>query len=95
MALNGRVGQVIGPFDTVDLLSKDGAIIKYLSAFGDNGPQYIEKLGIVATPGTIVKINGKEIKIITGIYELDNVVSVRSIIFPQGASADAAVDFVY
>ena len=57
MALNGRVGQVIGPFDTNDLLALDGAIIKYLSESGETGPQAIEKLGIVATPGTIVKRN--------------------------------------
>jgi hypothetical protein len=29
MALNGRVGQVLGPFDSTDLLSEKGAISEF------------------------------------------------------------------
>ena len=44
----------------------------------------------------MVKINGLNIKIgSTGMYELDEVVNVTSLIFPNGADENAIVDFVY
>jgi hypothetical protein len=53
-------------------------------------------LGIQTAPGTIIKVNGVEIKIgKTGIYELDEVVNVKSLSFPYGADSDTIVDFVY
>jgi hypothetical protein len=90
---NGRVGQVLGPFDATDLLSDEGAISIFTP---ETTAPILSKLGIQATEGTIVKINNAEIKIgKTGIYELDGVVSVKQLVFPNGADADTIVDFVY
>ena len=93
MVLNGRVGQVCGPFDTTDLLSAEGAISQFTP---ESTRPVLTKLGIQATTGTIVEVNGVRIKIgKTGIYELDEVVAVKSIVFPQGADDTTLVDFVY
>lgn len=93
MYLNGRVGQVLGPFDTSDLLAPGGAI--FLLTPEIERP-ILEKLGVQASPGTLIQINGVPIRMgKTGIYELDNIVLVKSLIFPQGADGDTIVDFVY
>lgn len=93
MALNGRIGQVLGPFGSTDLLKDGGAISDFTP---EKTHPILEKLGIQATPGTIVEINGTKIKIgATGTYELDYVVAVRSIVFPNGADENTAIDFVY
>lgn len=93
MYLNGRVGQVLGPFDSTDLLDENGAISMFTPEITR---PFLIKLGIQAAPGTIIKINGVEIKIgKTGIYELDNVVNVKSLSFPNGADETTIVDFVY
>lgn len=92
--LNGRLGQVSGPFTAnVDLLDDYQAI-------GSFTPELTRpillKLGIQAEEGTVVQINGANIKIgKTGIYELDNVVAIRSLIFPNGADDQTIIDFVY
>lgn len=91
--MQGRIGQVLGPFDSSDLLAPGGAISKY--TIEETDPLII-KLGIQAIEGTVVKINGREIKIgKTGIYELDEIVTVRSLSFPYGADEHTMVDFVY
>lgn len=93
MVLNGRVGQVLGPFDSSDLLAKEGKISKFTP---ETSHPILSKLGIQTAPGTIVKVNGVEIKIgKTGIYELDEVVNVKSLSFLYGADSDTIVDFVY
>lgn len=92
--LNGRVGQVVGPFAAnVDLLEDNAPI-------GACTPEYskpiLYKLGIQADEGTIVEINGMPVKIgKTGIYELDNVVDVKTLSFPNGADDNVIIDFVY
>lgn len=91
--LVGRVGQVLGPFGTEDLVAKTGAIGKMTP---ESSKPVLNKLGIQTAVGTIVKINNRDIKIgKTGIYELDGVVSVTSLSFPNGADADTIIDFVY
>ena len=91
--MQGRIGQVLGPFDSSDLLAPGGVISKY--TIEETDPLII-KLGIQAIEGTVVKINGREIKIgKTGIYELDEIVTVRSLSFPYGADEHTMVDFVY
>lgn len=94
MRLNGRLGQVIGPFDSgVDLLADGGAISELTPEITK---PVLSKLGIQAAKGTIVNINGISIKIgKTGIYELDEVVNIKSLIFPNGADGNTIVDFVY
>lgn len=94
MTLNGRIGQVLGPFDAgADLLADDGAIGQFTP---ESTKPIIEKLGIQTEVGTMVEINGVQIKIgKTGIYELDNRVAIKTLVFPDGASADTIVDFVY
>lgn len=94
MTLNGRVGQVLGPFDAgVDLLADGGAISDFTP---ETTLPILYKLGVQTTAGTIVRINGVDIKVgKTGIYELDEVVNVKSLIFPNGADKDTIVDFVY
>ena len=43
-----------------------------------------------------MNINGIPIKIgKTGIYELDEIVNIKSLIFPNGADENTIVDFVY
>ena len=92
--LNGRVGQVVGPFDAgVDLLEDSAPIGAFTPE--DTRP-ILRKLGIQATEGTKVKIDQAVIQIgRTGIYELDYVVDVRKLIFPDGADASTIIDFVY
>ena len=93
MYLNGRIGQVLGPFDSTDLLDENGAISMFTPEITR---PFLIKLGIQAAPGTIIKVNGVEIKIgKTGIYELDNVVNIKSLSFPNGADETTIVDFVY
>lgn len=93
MILNGRVGQVLGPFDTSDLLEENGAISRITP---ETSKPILEKLGVQAEKGTMLRINGMDIKIgATGIYELDYVVAVTSLIFPNGADENTIVDFVY
>lgn len=94
MTLNGRIGQVLGPFDAgIDLLADDGAIGQFTP---ESTKPVIEKLGIQTDVGTMVEINGVQIKIgKTGIYELDNRVAIKTLVFPDGAGSDTIVDFVY
>ena len=94
MILNGRVGQVLGPFaENVDLLDNNQAIG---SLTPEQTKPVLYKLGIQTEPGTTVLINGISIIVgKTGIYELDQVVNVKSLVFPEGASEDTIVDFVY
>ncbi len=92
--LNGRVGQVLGPFAAnVDLLDDTAAIGRLTP---ETTRPVLYKLGIQTDEGVIVKINGLSIKIgKTGIYELDNIVNITSLIFPDGAPANTIIDFVY
>ena len=94
MYLNGRLGQVTGPFESgEDLLADNGAISVFTT---ETTQPVLKKLGIQAAKGTIVKINNVPIKIgFTEMYELDEVVSVTSLIFPNGADENTIVDFVY
>lgn len=92
--INGRIGQVLGPFSAgQDLLAKGGAIDLFTPEIST---ATILKLGIQAPVDTVVRINGVNIKIgKTGIYELDYRVVVRSLSFPNGADETVIVDFVY
>lgn len=94
MILNGRIGQVIGPFAAgVDLL-EDAAPIGAFTP--EKTKPVLYKLGIQTEQGTQLLINNVSIKVgKTGIYELDNVVDVKTLVFPNGASADTIIDFVY
>lgn len=94
MRLNGRVGQVLGPFEAgTDLIAPGGAIDLFTP---ETTRPNINKLGIQTSPGTVVLINDVSIKIgRTGIYELDETVNVKSLIFQDGADADTIVDFIY
>lgn len=96
MNLQGRIGQVLGPFDAnINIMGSGQAIPKAATKDGD-GIIVISKLGIQTEPGTEMIINGAPIKVgNTGIYELDNVVNVTSLIFPNGASSNTIIDFVY
>ena len=92
--LNGRVGQVIGPFDANINLLDDNAPIGTFTP--ETSRPILYKLGIQATEGTKVQINEAVIQIgKTGIYELDSVVDIKKLIFPEGADASTIVDFVY
>ena len=92
--INGRLGQVVGPFDAgKDLLAKGGAIDLFTK---ENTLPQLLKLGIQAPVGSYVNINGVNIKIgKTGIYELDYRVVVRELSFPDGADDTVIIDFVY
>ena len=92
MVLNGRYNQVKGSFPAgVDLLASGGAID--LKTPQTTRPT-IFKIGIIAEPGTKVQINDAEVEITEfGVLELDQVVNIRKLIFPEGA--EATIDFVY
>lgn len=92
--LNGRIGQVVGPFNqNIDLLSDAGAIGAFTP---ETSRPILTKLGIQADKGTTFKINNVNIKVgKTGIYELDNVVEVRSLIFTSETNENTIIDFVY
>jgi hypothetical protein len=92
--LNGRVGQVVGPFTAgLDLLEDNAPIGAFTP---ETTKPILYKLGIQTDEGTQVEVNGVTIKIgKTGVYELDNVVAVKTLVFPNGAPANTLVDFVY
>lgn len=92
--LNGRIGQVLGPFAAnIDLLNDNAPIGAFTP---ETTKPVLYKLGIQASEGTIVKINNVPVKIgKTGIYELDNIVDVKTLIFPNGADENTIIDFVY
>ena len=92
MVLNGRYNQVKGTFEAgVDLLAKGGAID--LKTPETTAP-ILYKIGIITEPRSKVLINGAEMEICeTGVFELDSIVNVKSLIFPEGAQA--TIDFVY
>ena len=94
MVLNGRYNQVSGPFAAgVDLLSSDGAIGR---ATPEKTRPILYKVGIIAAPNTRVQINDSIVKISQfGVLELDVVVNVKKLIFPDGADGDTIIDFVY
>lgn len=92
--LNGRIGQVIGPFEqNIDLLSDQGAI----GAFTPESTRPIlTKIGIQAEKGTTFKINDVNLRIgKTGIYELDNVVEIKKLMFTSATNENTLIDFVY
>ena len=92
--LNGRIGQVVGPFTAnLDLLQDNAPIGAFTP---ETTRPILYKLGIQSEQGTIVQINNVNIRIgKTGIYELDNVVDIKALVFPNGASASTIIDFVY
>ena len=92
--LNGRIGQVVGPFTAgVDLLADNAPIGAFTP---ETTRPILYKLGIQTDQGTQVEINNVTVKIgKTGIYELDNIVDVKKLVFPKGAPANTIIDFVY
>lgn len=95
MALNGRFGEInsIAIPANKELLSNTGLIGAQTPE--DTWPK-IWKLGIQAEPGTRFIVNGIECVIgKTGIFELDNVVTVLSLVFPDGADDTTIIDYVY
>ena len=92
--LNGRVGQVVGPFTANTDLLDDNAPIGAFTP--EKTRPILYKLGVQAPEGTYILVNNANVKIgKTGIYELDNVVEVKHLVFPNGAGADTLIDFVY
>lgn len=94
MIQNGHIGQVIGPFVAgQDLLADDGSIGMFTP---EKERPVLYKLGIQATKDTVVSINNTPIKIgVTGIYELDDLVKITELSFPNGADNLTIIDFVY
>ena len=94
MIQNGHVGQVSGPFiANRDLLADNEPIGAFTP---ETERPVIVKIGIQAEEGTIVCITGTNIKIgKTGIYELDNVINIKEIYFPNGADENTLIDFIY
>lgn len=95
MILNGRFGEI---HDTaipasVDLL-KDGGLISKQTP--EITRPLLTKLGIQAPKGTKILVNGIEVKIgNTGIFQLDQVVEITSLIFPDGGDETVIIDYVY
>ena len=94
MIQNGHIGQVKGPFPAqVDLLEDNAAIGAFTPELEK---PVLYKLGIQAQKGTVVSINNTNITIgNTGMYQLDDVVRITEISFPNGADQNTLIDFVY
>ena len=95
MRLNGRYGQVhdVEIPAGQDLLGPGGLIDVQTP---ETTRPVIYKLGIIAPEGTLIQINDSEMKISSsGIFELDYVVEVDSLIFPNGAPDTTIIDYVY
>lgn len=92
--LNGRIGQVIGPFvKNVDLLEDNQPIGAFTP---ETTKPVLYKLGIQAEQGTLIRVNNAQVKIgKTGIYELDNVVNITELVFLTDTDSDTIIDFVY
>ena len=94
MILNGRYGQVTGPFAAgTDLLGPGGAIS---NATPELSRPILDKIGIIAPPGTRVQINNTIAKISQfGVLELDEVVNIKKLIFIDPVNEEGIIDFVY
>lgn len=95
MRLNGRYQQIHDKTIPagVDLLSPGGLIDE---ATPETTRPVLTKLGIQAPEGTELEINGFSSKIgKTGIFELDQVVEIRSLVFTNGADDSTIIDYVY
>ena len=95
MVLNGRFGEINGTAIPagVDLLSSEGLI--GLQTPESTRPK-LYKLGIQAAEGTRFILNGVSCVIgKTGIFELDSVVKINTLVFPDGADAETIIDYVY
>ena len=87
MGLNGRTGQLKGPFkantDLMALITQE-AVKK---------PRYIEHIGIQAKEGTIVKINDKIFHIgKTDLYELTKT-AINTLILMTEVDENALIDY--
>lgn len=95
MVLNGRFGEIhdVDIPAGMDLLA-DGGLISDQTP--ETSKPQLYKLGIQAPEGTIVRVNNIDVKIgLTHIFELDQVVNVTSLIFPNGADSSVIIDYVY
>lgn len=94
MRLNGRYGQVTGPFEVgSDLLMPGGAID--IAALESNHP-VLSTVGIIAAPGTRVQINDAIAKISPfGVLEISELVDIKKLIFLDATDEDTIIDFVY
>ena len=94
---SGSIGQIQGPFSEDD---------EFIFQSLNGGTAYV-KLGIIINDkdlmtfgnsedkGFTVNINGELIRFgREGIYELDDVMKIDSLSFPQGAPASVIIDYV-
>lgn len=97
MALIGWVGQIQGPF------SAGEELLKRIKSDATSVSGVKVKLGIqtdIMVPGTsqesIVLINGEEVMMgRSGIYETDDLITLKSLKFKFDAPADTIIDFAY
>ena len=53
------------------------------------GDMVLKKFGISAPAGTVIEINGKEIPLFTGVFELGmNQIDITSLVFPEAVSVN-------
>lgn len=89
MGTNNYTGQLKGPFtanrELFDLILEQSV----------DSVDYISHLGVQATPGTVITINGVDIEINrTKIYEASSdEMKVTSIMFKNGADEDTIIDY--
>ncbi len=89
MGTNNYTGQLKGPFtanrELFDLILEQSV----------DSIDYISHLGVQATPGTVITINGVDIEISrTKIYEASSdEMKVTSIMFKNGADEDTIIDY--
>lgn len=89
MGTNGYTGQIKGPF------TANRELFDMIKEQSIDSVDYIAHIGIQATPGTLVTINGVDIEISrTKIYEAssDNT-KITSILFKSGADEDTIIDY--
>ena len=89
MGTNGYTGQIKGPFN------ENRELFDLIKEQSISSVDYIAHLGIQATPGTLVTINGVDIEISrTKIYEVSSDdTRITSIVFKNGADEDTIIDY--
>lgn len=87
---NGVVGQLTGSFsaneEIIDIIKEKHNLTDFYG---------LKKLGILATQGDIVSIDGQDIVISrSGVYELDQIKYVKSLKFKNNVD-NVFIDYVY
>ena len=93
--INGYQGQITSIIQPESFVVNENIFDKIIEKEAEDGKNYvIQRLGIQALPGTVVKLNSISVKIgKTGIYEIDDV-EITSIKLQQALEKDMTIDYI-